>query len=399
MARPGAFEKQIPPSVVQDAIVQIMQGDLGRARNVDVTMARAVAGNITTSVQKMGFRGASSGMLSGNSAFHTLVSQHLGSPAAALYDPAFRQQLQQAIDKANLHGPDYLAGVRDGIRLGLHAARNDGRISDAAEADGRRAGSSARYVQGELPAAPVPGNSDIRGITAANYYTSPVTRALVGMGMNDNTFTHLRDQGFARTHIERAANDADALGFSVNDKRMVKNHAVIRQKGKDPNKTNRILQSFSKGLDGSQEFRDAALELKNAKTAEEKKAAEAKIKNISEGLAKKHGVTKDMADQRDEAVKKAIGEIKDKKVEDKVKEIHGAAPDQRTAAEREQAPTTGADADTLLKAAEAQLAAAKPEAPKTVPATAPAAKAKPVAPQSSPPAAVPARAAGPAPKQ
>ncbi len=243
-------------------------------------------------------------------------------------------------------------------------------------------------------------SANARGFTAADY-NSPLGRAIMNMGVNGTTYDYLRKEGFDRKNIYSAAKDADALGFSVNDKRMVKNHATIRQKGNDPDKTNHIIQTFSKGLDKNPEFKDAALKLKNAKTEEERKAAWAEIKKVSDQQAKKDGLTDNMAKQRDEAVKKAIGEIKDKKVEDKVKAIHEATPDPGTAAEREKTPTTGVDADALLKAAEAKLAAAKPEAPKSPPVTASAPKPNPDSPQSAPPVAPPraAAAAAPAPKQ
>jgi predicted nucleic acid-binding protein len=393
MARTGNIvEHDIAPTVVQDAIVQIMRNALGN-RPVDMDMARDMAGRLTPAVQKMGIRGASSATLSGNAAFHSLVAQHLGSPAAAVaYDPAFRKQMQQAIDTANIHGPHYLGGVVDGIRLARAMA--DARATDA---DGRRSGSSAKYAEAGMA---VPGNADARGIDIRNYYTSPVTRSLVDMGMAGKTFDYVRQHvpGVSTNNIRNAARDARAMGFDVNDQRMVKNHAIIRHKDKEADKTNKHLQDFGKALDESKEFREAALSLKNAKSEEERKQALSRIKEISDGLAKKNGVTDDMARQREKAVSKAIGEIKDQKVEDKLKQIHGAAPSQRTAAER-QDPKSLANADALLQAADAELASAKSGPTTGGPPGAAPAKANPDAGKGGGTTVAPKASSAPAPKQ
>ena len=172
MSRNSAHEEHITPSVVQDAIVQIMQGDAGRARNVDVNMARVVAGNILTSVQRMGFRGASSGVLSGNAAFHTLVTQHLGSTSATAYDPVFRQQLIQAIEKANITGADYIAGVKAGLQIGLkYAEMVDGRGHSDANSSSR----SLSSYKGDLPTNYTPSNlsSTLQGLVDTSRGITP----------------------------------------------------------------------------------------------------------------------------------------------------------------------------------------------------------------------------------
>jgi hypothetical protein len=191
MVRPGnTVETEITHSTVRDAILQIMQGD-HRTGSVDARRAADVAARITGSVQKMGFRGASSALLSGNAAFHTLVTQHLGSPAAAAYDPVFRQQLQQAIEKANITGSDYIAGVKAGIQIGLaqYAKLNDGSVSDASgSGEGRR--SASQPYNAEL----------LTNYTASNL--SPGLRGLVDT-----------NRGFTAGHVAEAANFAQRIGL------------------------------------------------------------------------------------------------------------------------------------------------------------------------------------------
>src|SRR5262245_30425703 len=104
MARP------IAPSVVQDAIIQIMQG-AHPAVAVDTAMAGTLALRLTPAAEAMGLHSVTSSTLASQAAFHALVSQHLGSASPAAYDPAFRRQLLQAIERSNIHGPDYLGGV------------------------------------------------------------------------------------------------------------------------------------------------------------------------------------------------------------------------------------------------------------------------------------------------
>lgn len=175
MRPPPPPASEISPTIVQDAIVQIMHSGLGRGHPVDVTMARDMAGRLTPAVQKMGLHAASSAVLSGNSAFHSLVAQHLGSPAGAVYDPAFRLQLQQSLDRANIHGPEYLAGVRDGMRLGLLAAGRDN--GHAPHAGDRRSYERDLPASGSISAASLPLN--LRG-----YVTEGVSAAHVASTAN-----------------------------------------------------------------------------------------------------------------------------------------------------------------------------------------------------------------------
>jgi uncharacterized protein YnzC (UPF0291/DUF896 family) len=215
-------------------------------------------------------------------------------------------------------------GRKGGPQDALGRQLREGTFGQYADRDGK---SSARFAEANLPGASMPGGADIRGISAANYYTSPITRALVGMGMNDNTFTHLRDQGFNRTHIERAAKDAGSLGFSVNDKRAVKNHAVIRRDGNNPDETMRRMKDFQGDLRKSDEFRKAVGEHDAAKTDADREKALQRINEIADKIAgKKGGVTEDQKRQRSQAVQEAIGEIRKDVVKQEVKGAIDAAP-------------------------------------------------------------------------
>lgn len=316
---------QITASAVQDAIAQIMQSAPHAAGPIDLAMARDMALRITSTVQKMGFTGPAT--LSGNAAFHTLLSQHLGSPAAATYNAATRQLLQQAIDKANLHGPDYLAGVRAGIQLGLQASRQERQASATpAPGDDRKAASSARFTQGDMPGTGLQGNPDLRGISMANYNSSPITRAIVDAGVNYGTFNYLRQQGFNQGNIVNAAKDAKALGFSPNDKPAVRDHAIIDKHDPKKKQTLDALGKMKKGLIDSKDFKDAAQAVQNAKTPEERKAAQAKANQLIDAEAKTKGVTAAINDKdRSELVRKAIDSRK-KAIGEQVQKLHQAAP-------------------------------------------------------------------------
>ena len=266
MARPGdIFESEITHSTVRDAILQIMQGDLARAGIVDPNKATEVAANITRSVQKMGFRGASSAMLSGNSAFHTLVTQHLGSPAAAAYDPQFRQQLLQAIDRANITGSDYIAGVKARIQIGLAqyaALSGEGRASDAGlSGEGRKSGLGYKT---DLPITYSPDNlstplrslvDSSRGISAghvaeaANFAQrigvepGPYTGYFTGSSQSMRTAIerHIKHgENITNDHIKNAADIKTILGA-------VKSGAVKREK-LTPELQNIIKEMEAKGL-------------------------------------------------------------------------------------------------------------------------------------------------------
>ncbi len=242
---------------------------------------------------------------------------------AQIGDPSVLGTLQRAAEEqvkiakqtqaqagGNIHG-----AKSDAAAQGFHLEHPRGRSGGlwdqlagrASSERGSASGSSERYAEAGMSAS-VSGNADLRGVTMANYYTSPITRAMVDTGMNYGTFNYLRDQGFTSNNIASAAHDARALGFSTNDQRMVKNHATIQQKGNNPVKTNQLFQKFQKGLRGDEAFRDAALAWHKAKP-EDKDAAWKNIEALSKQQAKKIHIPEHMAQQRDEAVRNAIGEV------------------------------------------------------------------------------------------
>jgi len=292
----------IAPSVVQDAIVQIMQS-AGRGLPVDTDMARTLAVRLAPTVQNMGLHGLTSTALSSQAAFHALLSQHLGSPSAATYDPAFRRQLLQAIERANIHGPDYLGGVFDGIRLALGLERASGGARDTREPPAHSGRSDYRGLAGN--------------VTPASFTTSQdpdVMRLRDVWGMNGGTYGYLYNQGFRFEHIYPAAQDARALGFhNVNDRGVIRPLAVIRRHGDNPELTNRRLQDFQGALRTDREFQDAVAALRAAGNDEARRAAAlARIREISERLSSQHGVTADIAAQSHPAVREAIQEMRNR---------------------------------------------------------------------------------------
>lgn len=141
---------------------------------------------------------------------------------------------------------------------------------------GSGAGSSAAY-QRELPGTSISGNGDIRGINLANYYSSPMTRAMVDTGMNYNTFNYLRDQGFGRTNIVNAARDARALGFSANDKPAVRDHAIIDKHDNKPRETNKALKVYQDRLHADEKLADLKRQRDAAKDDETRNALNKQI--------------------------------------------------------------------------------------------------------------------------
>ena len=238
----------IAPSVVQDAIVQIMQGALGRGHPVDTDMARTLAVRLASAVEAMGLHSVTSTALSSQAAFHALVSQHPGSPSAASYDPAFRAQLQRAIDSANIHGPGYLGGVFDGIRLALG-------LEQASTTQDAR-GPATR--SGRPDYSTLPGNTDMSGITAANFHTSPITRDIFLAGMSYHTFNwmrHLPGENFNRTHIQHAAQDAALYGLNPNDRAVARNLGILsRDNGGRRQQRHDLMAAYTTRLEADQEL-------------------------------------------------------------------------------------------------------------------------------------------------
>jgi len=297
MAGPGFTGNHIAPGVVQDAIVQIMQSALGRGQSVDMDMARDMAVRLAPAVQSMGLAGLSSSVLSGNAAFHALITQHLGSPAAASYDPAFRRQLQQVIENANIHGPDYLGGVVDGIRLARAALeRTSGGPPDARERP-------PNYR--DLPGATIPGNADMSGVTLANYFTSPITRSLVGMGMNYGTFDYMRGQGFNRTHIQHAGEDARRHGYNPNNREVVRDFGIVnREDGARRAERNELLERYRARLRSDAEIRRLRAERERATTDEERRRIDAQARERDAVIRREMGVDR-FVEQTPQAAREA----------------------------------------------------------------------------------------------
>ena len=186
-------------------------------------------------------------------------------------------------------------------------------------------GSSARYGEAGMS---VPGNADASGFDIRNYYTSPVTRGLVDMGMRGATFDYVRKEvpGATIGHIRSAARDVKDLGFSVNNQRVMKNGTIIHKEGDNPAETFKRMKKFQGDLLKDKDFRKAAPEYDAAKTdptktEEERKKIMDRINEIADKVAgKKGGVTEDQQRQRSEAVRQAIEEIKKDTVKKQVDE-------------------------------------------------------------------------------
>jgi hypothetical protein len=115
-------------------------------------------------------------MLSGNAAFHTLVTQHLGSSTSETYDAGSRQRLLQAISNANVTASDHAAAVKALAQGGIqYAALHDGKASDAGAGEGRRSGLPGyrselpmSYTSDNLPASMRGLVDSSRGISAGH---------------------------------------------------------------------------------------------------------------------------------------------------------------------------------------------------------------------------------------
>jgi poly-D-alanine transfer protein DltD len=150
----------------------------------------------------------------------------------------------------------------------------------------------------------------------------------------------------------------------------MKNATVIHKDGEDPKETFERLKKFDKGMDESKDFQAALQALKAAKSDEERRKAEERVRELASELAKKHGVTEDIARQRVETVKKSIEEMAKDQVQQKIDKVVGAAPDQKptAVAEIKKDAATVASNEALMqalrqKAAAVDLSAASKDAP------------------------------------
>lgn len=219
---------------------------------------------------------------------------HGGSSTALSKIQAVVDQAQVSMQTrlaANAHGPASSDAVLDGAGMrkggpGIADLLRTGMFNGVDEARSR----TVSYAEAGMREAFVPGNADMRGITMANYYTSPITRGVVGAGMNYGTFDYLRDQGFNRTNIVNAARDARALGFSPNDKAAVRDHAIIDKLDPKARETNSTLKTYQDRLKEDEKLL-GLIEQRNAATdPDARKALDKQILDLAAGHAKESGL-------------------------------------------------------------------------------------------------------------
>ena len=312
-------------------------------------------------------------LASGDTAILGLVDRFVGEHAAVIV------QHQRERDAQNLARLDAEApGSGESLTARLLRQGAFGRNADA---DRAPQGPSGRGDYTGLP-----GGADVR---PADFLTSPHTAMLRTWGMTGDTYNYLYDQGFRMRHIQPAARDVRALGFDVNNRRVMHNGAVIRRDGNDPEETNRRLQAFDAALEGNADFRQAVLDEHNATTPEARDRAAARAREIIERLARESGVTEDIARQRADTARQAIADQARAVEEQRRARILANAPSTVVTSEAARTATTDtADAQAALAAIRARLAARGiPQPPPPGPAAPPpAAEQPPHRPSSADPA-------------
>jgi len=142
----------------------------------------------------------------------------------------------------------------------------------------------------DLPGARIAGNADISGISMANYFTSPITRSLVGMGMNYTTFNYMLSEGFNRTHILHAAQDTRRHGFNVNDRGVVRDFGLVNQHdGARRTERNDLLDRYRAALRDDADLRRLREQRERA-TGEERAKIDTEIRERDRVIRQRLGI-------------------------------------------------------------------------------------------------------------
>ena len=198
-----------------------------------------------------------------------------------------------ALRPENIHGPGTVTdAAQPGGRLHLAGASDhwlarallDGTFGR--DIDGGR--SSARFEG--LPRTTVPGNADMSGISMANYHTSPLTRAILATGMNYGTFDYMRGQGFNRTHIQHAGEDARRHGYNPNNREVVNDFGLVNQHdGARRTERNDLLDRYRAALRGDADLRRLR-EQRERTTGEERARIDAEIRERDRIIRQRLGI-------------------------------------------------------------------------------------------------------------
>jgi hypothetical protein len=270
--------------------------------------------------------------------FKSLVMNNITPELMQMLDPAKQNAAKrEQAERANAFSADAPAWAGRGPGQWINgqwvSAAAAGR-GDAGSSGGGRANYQAiSYANAQ----------SLQGVTTAGYARTPFAAA----GVHFGTFDYLRkfDRNFTGQNILNAANDAKALGFGANDRAAMRDHAIIDHYDPAARKTNDHLRGYRTGLIESEEHRAAAQELGRAKTEDERKAALAKLKNIEQEQREKHGIKADISDSKKPAkVRAGIGRRSDA-IDQQVRKLHGATPDNKLRNSNEQAKPTGAETE------------------------------------------------------
>jgi len=143
----------------------------------------------------------------------------------------------------------------------------------------------------DLPGARIAGNADISGISMANYHTSPLTRAIMATGMNYGTFDYMRGQGFNRTHIQHAGEDARRHGYNPNNREVANDFGIVnRVDGARRAERNDLLERYRARLRGDAELRRLRAERERATTDEERSSIDAQARERDAIIRREMGV-------------------------------------------------------------------------------------------------------------
>jgi hypothetical protein len=166
-------------------------------------------------------------------------------------------------------------------------------------------------------------NSEARAfqaLTAANFAGSPFAAAGLDFGMV--SYLRTQDKTFTAQNVLNAANDARALGFGVNDRSAMLDHAIIDRHDPKARVTNRALQDYQQRIEGDDGLCALHEKRKHATTPEERKALDAEITAKRAQHAKETGLSDRIADRQNPAKSVAATTRRKTAIEKKAEESY-----------------------------------------------------------------------------